>query len=219
MTGFSRLRGWRLQRRPLVVVLIGLVAVGLVVLGLVSTGSGHGRTTGAAARSTPTTSSGTSSPSSSTPSTPRAIPTGGAAPTGDPNQAPPSLAPVALDKPAAVGGVTAEVTSLTAVRASGRGPGNIAGPALRATVRLTNGTGGPVSLDGVAVALTYGKNASPASPVDDPSQSPFRGTVQPGRSAVGVYVFSVPSGDRNVVTVSVGYRAGAPFLVFTGSAR
>jgi hypothetical protein len=36
---------------------------------------------------------------------------------------------------------------------------------------------------------------------------------------VGVYLFTVPEDDRDTVTVSVGYEAGAPYLVFTGSAR
>lgn len=32
-----------------------------------------------------------------------------------------------------------------------------------------------------------------------------------------MYVFTVPAGDRDLVTLSVGYQAGAPFMVFTGS--
>ena len=46
----------------------------------------------------------------------------------------------------------------------------------------------------------------------------FGGVLQTGRSAEGRYVFSVPEDARDVVTVTVGYAAGAPFLVFTGSA-
>jgi hypothetical protein len=220
MTGPFRPAVRHLRLSPLAAALVVLAVVGLVALGLVLTGSGSGRSAGATAGSSTPAASGTPALSSRAPTPAAGTPQGAAAPAGDPNRLPPSLAPVALGRSAAVGnGITAEVASLAAFRASAHGPGNIAGPALRATVRITNGTGKPVSLDGVAVDLTYGKAASPASPVDDPSQAPFRGTVEPGGTAVGVYVFSVPSDDRNVVTLSVGYQAGAPFLVFTGSAR
>jgi hypothetical protein len=70
----------------------------------------------------------------------------------------------------------------------------------------------------VSVSLTSGPDGTPASPLDDPSRAPFAGTVDPGEDAEGVYVFTVPEGDRDVVTLTVGYRAGAPFLVFTGAA-
>ena len=139
-------------------------------------------------------------------------------PTEDATELPPSLAPVGFDQQAAAGdGVVADVLSLEAIDATGVGPGNIAGPALRVTVRITNGTTGPVSLDGVALDLAYGVEQLPASPIGDPSTAPFGGVLQPSESAEGVYVFTVPAGDRELVTLSVGYQAGAPFMVFTGS--
>jgi hypothetical protein len=142
-----------------------------------------------------------------------------AGPTSDADALPPSLPAVGLDQPAAVGnGITAVVSSLEAIDGTAQGPGNVAGPALRATVRITNGTAEPVSLDGVVVDLATGADLSPASPLDDPSQRPFSGTAAPGGTAEGVYVFTVPVDDRAAVTLSVGYQAGAPFLVFTGPA-
>lgn len=142
-----------------------------------------------------------------------------AGPTEDATELPPSLAPVGFEEQAAVGnGITAEVVSMEAIEGTAQGPGNIAGPALRVTVRITNGTADPVSLDGVAVDLAHGTELVPASPLDDPSEAPFAGTVQPSGSAVGVYVFTVPADDRELVSLSVGYQAGAPFLVFTGAA-
>ena len=148
------------------------------------------------------------------PTAPTPEPTG---PTSDADALPPSLPAVGLDQPAAVGnGITAVVSSLEAIDGTAQGPGNVAGPALRATVRITNGTPDPVSLDAVVVDLATGSDLSPASPLDDPSRSPFSGTVAPGGTAEGVYVFTVPVDDRADVTLSVGYQAGAPFLVFTG---
>jgi hypothetical protein len=42
--------------------------------------------------------------------------------------------------------------------------------------------------------------------------------VEPGQSAEGVYVFTVPvpADARDQVTIEVGYEAGAPLLQFTG---
>jgi hypothetical protein len=126
---------------------------------------------------------------------------------------------VPLDQPAAVGdGVTARVVSLDAVDATGVGPGNVTGPALRVTVALTNGTADALPLGGVAVDLASGPELVPASPVNDPSAAPFSGTVAAGGTAQGVYVFSIAAADRADVTLSVGYEAGAPVLVFTGAA-
>ena len=122
-----------------------------------------------------------------------------------------------IDAPAAVGnGIVAAIASVEAIDGSAVGPGNIAGPALRITVRIDNNTGEAVSLDGVAVNLYYGADRTPASPLDDPSRVPFSGKVDPGASGEGVYVFSVPTDVRERVTVEVGYLTGAPLLLFTG---
>jgi hypothetical protein len=140
-------------------------------------------------------------------------------PTSDANMLPVALPPVGLDEPASSGdGVRAEVRSVVAIDGSGSGPGNISGPALRVTLELTNGTVSPVALDFMSVGLAHGSDRTPASPLNDPSAAPFTGTLEPGATGEGVYVFSVPEEDRELVTVSVGYRAGAPFMVFTGSA-
>ncbi|SHN70786.1 hypothetical protein SAMN05660350_01783 [Geodermatophilus obscurus] len=160
----------------------------------------------------------TAGPSASVPPAP--APTGDPAVlTGDPAELPPGLPAVALDGTAAVGdGVTGTVESLEATEGTATGPGNVAGPAVRVTVRLANGTAEPVSFDGAVVTLAHGAEQVPASPLDDPSARPFSGVVDPGDSAVGVYVFTVGQDARGAVTVSVGYRPGAPYLVFTGAA-
>jgi hypothetical protein len=153
-------------------------------------------------------------PTSVAPEVPTPTPTG---PTSDADQGPVELPAVALDAPAPVGnGVVATLPRIESIQASATGPGNIAGPALRVTVQVTNGTDQPVALGGVATNLYLGPDRTPASPVDDPSQAPFTGSVAPGASATAVYVFSVPADARSAVTVEVGYQAGAPLLQFTG---
>jgi hypothetical protein len=66
--------------------------------------------------------------------------------------------------------------------------------------------------------MTYGPDLTPASPVNDPSTSMFMGSLPPGDSAEAVTVFTVPRDGRDTVSVTVGYRPGAPLVVFTGTA-
>ena len=208
----SRVTGTR--RRVWLGVAVAAVVVVLVVLGLLSTGGDDDRTPSAAAEEPASTT--TAPPVVAAPTAPTPEPTG---PTEDVDDPPPSRPAVALDEAAEVGdGVSASLVSLDAIQGTATGPGNIAGPALRITVRIENGTDGPVSLGGVVVDLASGPDLVPASPLGDPSAALFAGTVAPGGHADGVYVFTIPEEDRGSVTVSVGYQAGAPLMVFTGSA-
>lgn len=137
---------------------------------------------------------------------------------GEVEGAPPSLEPVGLQDAVQAGqGITVELASISSIEASATGPGNIAGPALAVTVRVVNDSGAPVQLAGLEVALTYTAEEQSASPVDDDAASPLPGSLAGGASAEGTYVFSVPAGQREVVTVTVGLAAGAPLLVFTGA--
>ncbi len=175
--------------------------------------------------STATTSDASSTTTAPTPSTTPAGDGGQAtepAPpvaTVDIDAAPPTLPPVPLDEPAPVGnGIVAAIARIEAIEGTATGPGNIAGPALRLTIQIDNGTADAVALDGVAVNVSHGADRTPAPPLDDPSQRAFAGTVEPGASATGVYVFSVPLDVRDLVNVEVGYAAGAPLLLFSGPA-
>jgi hypothetical protein len=202
------------RRRRLVVAIAAAVLVALVALVLVLVTRDDDRDGSSAAGSTAAPTSGAPVDETIAPLPPTPTPTG---PTEDASALPAALPEVAIDAPAAVGnGIVATVSSTEAIQGTAVGPGNIAGPALRVTVRIDNGTGEAVSLDGVAVNLYYGADRTPASPLDDPSESRFVGMVEPGASGEGVYVFSLPSDARDLVTVEVGYQAGAPLLLFTG---
>jgi hypothetical protein len=214
----------RTRRRLAVALLSALVAVALAGLAF-AVGGGDGDGTAAADRPAAPTSAPPSAPASVTeaaapwtpaPPPPTPQPTG---PTSVADEPPPSRPAVALHEQAAAGdGITASITSVESIQGTGTGRGDVAGPALRVHVRIDNGTAAPVSLDGVTVSLASGAELTPASPLDDPSQAPFAGTVAPGDHAEGVYVFSLAETARGSVTVSVGYQAGAPIMVFTGSA-
>ena len=201
--------------------LAGAAAVLALVLGLLLlTGRGDGAATTGTDRAAPSTAAATdAAPPTTAPPLPTPQPT--PLPTGateDVDSPPPTLPEVPLDAVATVGnGVTATLPAVEAIEGTAVGPGNIAGPAVRVTVRLTNGTGAAVSLSGVAVNLYFGPDRTPAPPLDDPSARPVTGVLEAGASAEGVYVFTVPAGDRDRVTVEVGYEAGAPLLLFTGA--
>lgn len=210
------------NRRRSVLVLSGiavLVVAGVVAWLLVRGSSGTNTASGSTATSTtgsPAT-PGAATDTSVPPPLPTPTPTG---PTGSVDQLPTAAAEVPLNSPAAVGnGVVATLPKIEAIQGTATGPGNVAGPAIRVTVRIQNGTSTAVSLGGVAVNMYYGSDKTPASPLDDPSQRPFGGMLAAGQSADGVYVFTVPADQRDAVTVEVGYQAGAPLLLFTGPVR
>ncbi|KGH43991.1 hypothetical protein IN07_23430 [Modestobacter caceresii] len=145
-------------------------------------------------------------------------PTSAADPVTIAQELPPDLPAVALEEPVPVDGLTIEVASIEGIDGQATGPGNIAGPAVRVTVRVTNDSATDMSLGAAVVNLFHGPEATPASPLEDPSQEPFSGTLRPGASADGVYVFTLATGDRDSVTVQVGHAPGASYAVFTGAA-
>jgi len=216
MTLFSRTTADGSRRRLVVAAIALLVAVLVaVVIALALRDDEPVAATDADSAGSTAAASTTAAPPELAPAPVTPVPAG---PTEDATELPASTAPVGFDQQAAVGdGIVADVVQIEAIDGTGVGPGNIAGPALRMTIRITNGTTGPVSLDGVAVDLAHGEEQLPASPIADPSSAPFAGSLGPSESREGVYVFTVPTDDRELVTLSVGYQAGAPFMVFTGS--
>ncbi|SCX40038.1 hypothetical protein SAMN03159343_0865 [Klenkia marina] len=202
----------RPSRRLLVVV--GAVVVVLVAVALfLSTRGGDGQDDAAAPATTVPGDPVGSEPAPTNPPTP--APTG---PTADATDLPPTAPAVGLSDEAAVGdGVTGRLVSIEAVQGDGEGVGNVDGPSILVTVELVNGTDAPVSFDAVAAEAYTGAALTPATLLDDPQASPLRGTVDPGGSVTGSYVFYVPETDRGDVTIQVGYQAGAPYLVWRGS--
>jgi hypothetical protein len=112
------------------------------------------------------------------------------------------------------GQVTATITQVSAVQATATLPGEISGPAISATVEISNGSADTIGVDTVTVTLTDGAG-NPASPISGDA-TPLQGVVAPGASAAGTYLFTVPPDQRNPVTITVNYSAGAPTLAFLG---
>lgn len=194
----------------------GALALVVVVAVLLATlGGGSGSSTSAGSATATTTAPTTTTPAPAT-SAPPPTPTA-AGPTDDVTALPSQDAPVGLSDEAAAGdGVTARLADVTVVQAEAQGPGSVSGRALRVTVELTNGTSSPVSFSGVDVTADTGDDHVPAPPVVDGQTEGVGGTADPGASQSGTYLFSLPD-DASTVTVLVGYQAGAPLMVFTGS--
>lgn len=112
-------------------------------------------------------------------------------------------------------GMTANVVSVESYTATAKRAGEVSGPAVKVTLRLTNGTGGAIPLSTATVNAYYGSDATPAAPVaGDPAAKPFTGSLEPGAAATAVYVFSVPAEDDGAVTLTLSDQAGAQLVVF-----
>ena len=125
--------------------------------------------------------------------------------------------PVALDGTASFGtGVTARLTAVESVAGEASGPGEVAGPAVRVTVELHNGTNHALALNMVVVDVFAGSELAPGEPLSGPGVRWFDGTLEPGDDATGVYVFGVPADRRDQVHVRVSYDPLAPTVLFEG---
>lgn len=166
------------------------------------------------------------SPDSGTPeSTPSATaPTGGGDPSGQPTPDPsatsetmPELAPVAPDEPSDSGeGLVAEITAMKAVEGEAVQAGEIAGPSVQFTLKLTNDTDSAIDLGLIAVNTYIGEERTPGVGLVKPGGAPFDGTLKAGDTAEGVYVYNIPESLRGDVTLTLDYKAGQPAFVFRG---
>ncbi|MFB4354655.1 hypothetical protein RAC69_15980 [Microbacterium sp. LS_15] len=144
-----------------------------------------------------------------------------AEPTPDPSatsETMPELAPVSPDDPADNGeGLTARIVKMAAVEGEAVQAGEIGGPAVQFTLELTNDTDAAVDLGFIAVNAYIGDDRTPAGGLVRPGGAPFEGTLEPGKTAQGVYVYTIPEAQRGDVTITVDYRAGQPAFVFRGA--
>lgn len=112
--------------------------------------------------------------------------------------------------------VTARILSVEPINAKAHGPGEISGPGVALSIRITNGSARAIDLGTVTVNVTA-SNGSPGLQLLGPPASAFNGSLTAGQSATAVYVFTVPVQFRKPVTVSVSYTAAAPVVLFRGT--
>ncbi len=130
------------------------------------------------------------------------------------------LTPVAPDQTILTDeGVEISLASLQAVEGQATLAGETSGPAIRATVRIVNNGDEPIDLEYVVVNAYSGETRTPAGTLTQPGGAPFEGSLEPGDSADGTYLFSVAEADRADVTLTVDYLFGAKVAVFRGDVR
>ncbi len=140
------------------------------------------------------------------------------APTDTPEPVRATLAPVPLDGTAEVpAGPRVRVASIEAVDGEAVVPGEIAGPALRVTVEVDNATADAIDLRTATVTLSYGDPLQAGNPVSKPAGVAFPGSVQPGESVSGIFVFEVPKDQRTRVLISVDLSVDDSIVAFEGA--
>jgi hypothetical protein len=141
---------------------------------------------------------------------------------GSINQTVPSVAPgavtrVSITKPAVLPSkVTISIVSAKLASVKANTPGEIAGPAIEATVLIENGTSNTIDLGSTVVSLTESSGALGQPTTSSPAK-PFSQKLAPGNSITAVYVFRVPKTGYNPVQITVSYAGGAPVALFTGN--
>ena len=175
-------------------------------------------TTTAPAASAAATRSPAAAPSS--PGAPDPVATGGAAPALPTVPARPvrTLAPVPLTSPApAEGGIVVSLADTASVTTAGRGPGESSGESATAfTLRVDNRGSAPLDLATATVTVYTGPERTPARQSEGPPARPLQGTVPPGGSAQGVYVFVIPPAGRSDVELTVDFSVEQPIVVLSG---
>ena len=208
----------RRRRGPVaLIVVLAAVIVAVVVIGVVSAVSNP---RGSTAEGRPTASGPSSSvrdsalPSTNPSQSSRATP--GKSPI--PRSTPQPTRSVGLTTPATiVRQLTARVTRTTAVQGVAKGPGEVAGPAVRFTVVIRNDTGKAVDLSSTAVNVYYGSSRTPATPFEQPGGEPFPSRVADHAQVTGAFVFSIPDAYRSQVLLTVDTAVRNPVVAFHGS--
>jgi hypothetical protein len=113
-------------------------------------------------------------------------------------------------------GLTAEIVSMKAVQAKATQPGQVGGPAVSFTIKVTNTSGAKVDLSSTVVNVAYGVDEEPAYELDSDGIV-FPASVAAKRSVTGTAVFTIPTAERAHVVVSLD-TAAAPVVAFTGAA-
>jgi hypothetical protein len=114
-------------------------------------------------------------------------------------------------------GMQVALTKIERVAGEAVQPGEVAGPAVRVTVTVTNGTGSEFNTSALVVNAYVGKDRAPAGSLVSPGGVPFLGQLAPGESTYGVYLFTIPESQRSDVTITVDYSTKAAMVVFRGT--
>jgi hypothetical protein len=210
-----------LTRRPRATVVVAAIVLAVVVWAAAEslTGSSDPGTGSGAVATAGEPTATTAAPGAEPSSGPEGTPSPGsldAVPAGETRTKP----PVPMTATADFGtGVTIRVTGVEAVAGVARGPGQIAGPAVRLDLEVVNDSRSTVSLESMVLAVSYGSARTPAMALTGPGGVLFEGELEAGGTARGRYVFAIPVEQRHNVQVTASYAAAVPAVEFTGTVR
>jgi hypothetical protein len=128
----------------------------------------------------------------------------------------PELPAVEPEETGEAEGISAELVKFESVMGEVVGPGDVARPAVRVTVEITNTGDEDLNLNLVVMNAYMGVQRDPAETYEQPGGDPVNGSLAPGKKATGVYLFRIPEDRRDDVTFVVDYHAGEPAIVFRG---
>jgi hypothetical protein len=107
------------------------------------------------------------------------------------------------------GGVRVSVVELRPVDVQARGPGETDGPGVAVAVEVVNGSNAAFDLGSVVVNASTGPELEPAIPSDADPAVELRGSLAPGATAEGVYVFQTADDPGAGIVVDVSSGAAA----------
>ena len=113
-------------------------------------------------------------------------------------------------------GVTIQLASVTATKVKAETPGETTGSAVVVTVVVTNKGTSTASVDSAYLQLVA-SDGSLGIGTTAGNGKPLTGTVAPGASAKGSYVFMLSTPRGRDVTITVSHAAGAPVAQFEGT--
>ena len=111
------------------------------------------------------------------------------------------------------GGVSVRVVRIREVKVSASGVGQIAGPGVAVLVEIRNATKSALNLSSVVVNASYG-SGTPAVPNTSAPADPVTGSLAPGRSAQGTYVFALPKSGAATLRVEIASGQARNVVVF-----
>jgi hypothetical protein len=128
-----------------------------------------------------------------------------------------TLPPVAVGRAAPLDDhIFVTVTKIEARNLGARGPGEVAGPGIVATVVVRNDTRERFDLDGLVVNAYYGQR-TPASPNYVPNAA-LSGFVAPGQRKTGDYTFRIGNGDADTVVIEIEHSSTPNVVIVDNTA-
>ena len=113
-------------------------------------------------------------------------------------------------------GVTIQLASVTATKVTAETPGETTGSAVVVTVVVTNKGTSTASVDSAYLQLVASDGTLGIGTTAG-NGKPLTGTIAPGASATGSYVFMLSTPRGRDVTITVSHAAGAPVAQFEGT--